>query len=59
MHENIRIVGNSFEGDRLAIRAKSVKGLLVSGNRSKPNALKVYPEESCSEVKIENNTYEK
>lgn len=57
VHENIRIVGNSFE--RGAISAKSVQGMVVSGNRSKPGELKINVEASCTQVKIENNTFEK
>ena len=58
VHENIRIVGNAFEGKRTSIHAKSVQGLEVSGNRSKPGQLKISVEASCTQVKIENNTVE-
>jgi hypothetical protein len=58
VHENIRIVGNAFEGKRASIHAKSVQGLEVSGNRSKSGELKIFVEASCTQVKIENNTVE-
>lgn len=59
VHENIRIVGNSFEGKRASIHAKSAKGLEVSGNQSKPGELKIAAEASSTQVKIEKNTVEK
>jgi hypothetical protein len=54
VHENIRITDNTFE--RGGISVKSVKGLMVTGNTSTPNELRVTVDPSCSEVKIENNS---
>jgi len=53
VHENIRILDNSFEGDG-PISAECVKGLEVRGNTSGKSALKVSTDPSCSEVKVEN-----
>ena len=53
VHENIRIIGNTFEGGQ-GIHAKSVKGLVISGNRSRSDELKVRVEASCTDVQIDN-----
>jgi len=57
VHENIRIVNNTFESG--GISAAAVKGLVVMDNQSVNSALKVNADPSCSEVKVENNTIRK
>jgi hypothetical protein len=52
VHENIRILDNSFEGGG-PISAECVKGFEVRGNTSDKSALKVYTDPSCSGVNIE------
>ncbi len=54
VHENIRILDNSFEGGG-PISAECVKGLVVRGNTSGKSALKVSTDPSCSGVKVEIN----
>ncbi|MEO5714412.1 MAG: hypothetical protein ABIT37_13070 [Luteolibacter sp.] len=52
VHENIRIENNTFDGG--GISAKSVKGLVVTGNKT-PAGAKVSADiaPSCSEVKVD------
>jgi hypothetical protein len=54
IHENIRITDNDLGGAR--ITTKSVKGLVITGNRSL-GALKIEP--SCSDVVNESNGQKK
>jgi hypothetical protein len=53
VHENIRILNNDFTGGE--IKAKSVKGLRVEGNRSVKSALNVQPDASCTDVVVSGN----
>jgi hypothetical protein len=53
IHENIRILNNDFTGGE--IKAKSVKGLRVEGNRSVKSALNVQPDASCTDVVVSGN----
>lgn len=53
VHENIRILNNDFTGGE--IKAKSVKGLRVEGNRSVKSALNVQPDASCTDVVVNGN----
>lgn len=55
VHENIRIVNNTFENG--GISAMAVKGLVVVGNHAVPSALKIDVDASCSEVKVERNEH--
>jgi hypothetical protein len=52
VHENIRIENNTFDGGD--IRAKSVKGLTLSGNKTASgDKVVTHIESSCSEVKAD------
>ncbi len=53
VHENIRILNNTFENG--SISAKALKGLVVTENQSIPSPLKVEAHPSCTEVRVENN----
>lgn len=53
VHENIRIIGNHFDG--AGISAKSVKGLTVDDNRSSDRKLPIHLDDSCTETKVGNN----
>lgn len=55
VHENIRILNNTFENG--GISATAVKGLVVVGNQSVPSRLKIDVDASCSEVKVERNEH--
>jgi len=57
VHENIRILDNSFEGGG-PISAECVKGLAVVNNRSVGKNLAVSMQ-ACSAVKVENNQEQK
>ncbi len=52
VHENIRISENIFEGG--GVSAKSVKGMIITGNRSTAGAIPIKTDTSCSDVKVEN-----
>lgn len=54
VHENIRIVNNTFENADVSVTA--VKGLVVTDNQSVASPLKVDVHPSCSEVKVANNS---
>jgi len=51
VHENIRIVDNSFDGG--GVQARGVGGLSVTGNKSTKGPLKVSVDASCTDVNID------
>jgi hypothetical protein len=53
IHENIRIIDNKF--DRAGVSAMGARNLTITGNRSASEPLPIKIEDSCTEVKIENN----
>jgi hypothetical protein len=53
VHENVRIVGNYFDGG--GISARNVKGLTIAGNRFTATALPVQTN-ACTEVVVESNS---
>lgn len=53
VHENIRILNNTFENG--GISATAVKGFVVMDNQSVNSPLKVDVDDSCTDVKVENN----
>jgi hypothetical protein len=53
VHENIRIIGNIFEGG--GVHAKSTRGLSVTDNRSSDGKLPMNIEASCTDVTVERN----
>lgn len=52
VHENVRIVNNTFENG--AVSATAVKGFVVTDNQSVNVPLRVDVHPSCTEVKVEN-----
>ncbi|MEI6970945.1 MAG: right-handed parallel beta-helix repeat-containing protein [bacterium] len=54
VHEHIRIVNNTFQGGGCSIAARSVKGLVVTGNRFSAETVSVQTT-ACSDVVIEGN----
>jgi hypothetical protein len=58
VHENIRIVDNRFEsigGKGVAVEARGVKGLVITGNMSRPGPWAVKIDPSCADARVENN----
>ena len=57
VHENIRIVDNVFEklGGGVAVAARGVAKLVITGNNSRPAPWAVKIDESCTEVRMEKN----
>jgi hypothetical protein len=53
VHENIRIIGNHFDG--AGITARGVKELTVTGNRSPGGSIPIHLEPSCTETRVEDN----
>jgi hypothetical protein len=53
IHENIRIIDNVFV--KTGVKAKGVRKLTITGNRSADGPLLIEKDSSCTEVKIENN----
>ncbi|MFN4944061.1 MAG: right-handed parallel beta-helix repeat-containing protein [Akkermansiaceae bacterium] len=53
IHENIRIIDNVFV--KAGVKAKGVRKLTITGNRSADGPLLIEKDSSCTEVKIENN----
>lgn len=51
VHENIRILDNTFDGGGISVRG--VKGLVVTGNKSMPAKVGAHIAPSCSEVKTD------
>ena len=54
VHENIRILGNRFE-ESGQVAAKSAKGVVVSGNHFVNGPVRINLEDSCTEIRMENN----
>jgi hypothetical protein len=57
IHENIRIIDNVFV--QTVVKAKGVRKLTITGNKSADGPLALTLDPSCTELKIENNEQKK